>query len=312
MSEGPYRERPKLMLCPRCGEILDHAFDAVRVCMRCEGVWLGALSIQKAFGDRRWPDAQNIWWRNATPCPECAMEGESEIMNAAIIGQILIDRCYQHGLWLDRGELGRLMGGPLADDRGDDDLAALRERLEVMDSELENLLKRRDAWRVEAELRTKSGAEYRAWLAAEQQRRLAAERAIEAEKKPTEEQRQRAERERARRAADEARAAELARLEAEREKQAEQARRDEAEQQRQDERLRNAKRIEREQEIQRLGDVVAQASARTSRLEDEIRQLRDDLRDREADLARERARLRDAEQKQRTLEREDRADASRD
>lgn len=313
---GPYRERPKLMLCPRCGEILDHAFDAVRICLRCEGVWMGTISIEKAFGDRRWPEARNTWWRNAVPCPECAMEGMTAIMNAAMVGQILIDRCYQHGLWLDHGELGRLMGGITADDRGDDDLAALRERLKIVDNELEKLLERREAWRADAEMRTKSADEYRAWLAEEQASRLAAERALEAETlrkafepPPTpaerEQERRLREAEEVRREAEETRArmadqklADEAKRQAELVERAEQARleaqRYEEEMTAQERRLRNAKKVEYKKELQRLGDVRANASARVGRLEEAVFKLRGDLHVREYELQRERERLRGA------------------
>jgi serine/threonine-protein kinase len=219
----------------------------------------------------------------------------------------MIDRCYYHGLWLDRGELGRLMGGSLADDRGDDDLAALRERLKIVDTELEKLLQRRDAWRAEAAMREQSAAEYRKWLVDEQQRRAQADRAARSRARPSEpddaEERERREAaavaEQARVAAREREAAEQRRLGALAAQRAEQARRDaerrDDERARQAERLRNAERIERERALQKFGDQRANASSRVDRIEEELRQLREQIAEREHELQRERTRLSEAE-----------------
>lgn len=168
---APYREGPRYLLCPRCGDLLERAFDAVHVCMRCEGVWIPPLSLEKAFGDPQWPGGRNAWWRNVLACPECATEGSQTTLSAVTIGSLIADRCHSQGLWLDRGELGRLMGGSTADDRGDDDLAALRERLRASEGDLEQLLELRQARRAERDRRAQLAAEYRDWLDAQQQRR---------------------------------------------------------------------------------------------------------------------------------------------
>lgn len=170
---NPFRDAPKFLLCPRCGEVLERAFDAVHVCLRCEGLWIAPVSLEKAFGTARWPQAQALWWRDALACPECAVAGATTTMSAAAAGRILIDRCGRHGLWLDRGELGRLLGDGAAAD-GDDDLAVLRELLRAHEGTLAALLERRQQWRASAEARTAEARARRARIEAELEAELAA------------------------------------------------------------------------------------------------------------------------------------------
>lgn len=253
---APFRERPKFLLCPRCGEMLERAFDGVLACLRCEGMWIAAVTIEKAFGDPRWPGGPSLWWRNELECPECAVEGAASAMNAASTGGVLFDRCPSHGLWLDRTELGRLMeiaGGPRVEGVSAE-LAALRERL--TEGEAGQLARRRDAWRTELELRRKAALEFREALDADQRRRAEAEREAAAHDKSAA---QAAERDRA-------------------------AERDQAA-------GREARR-ERDRTIQLLGDVRQEASAEVGRIEARIITLREQLHAAEAELDGARARLR--------------------
>jgi Zn-finger nucleic acid-binding protein len=189
---SPFRERPSFLMCPRCGEMLDRAFEATLACPRCEGVWIAPATIEKAFGNPKWPVAQAMWWRNSIECPQCATEGTATMMDAAIAGNVIIDRCSKHGMWLDRGELGRLMGGATDNDQGDDDLEALRQKLSAVELDLDAMIKRRETWRSDLELRRKAAIEYRSWLEAEERRR------IEAAKARTQRERERIEAERMR------------------------------------------------------------------------------------------------------------------
>ncbi|HEU0034840.1 MAG TPA: zf-TFIIB domain-containing protein [Kofleriaceae bacterium] len=216
MHDGPFRQRPKLLMCPRCGEMLERAFDAVHACLRCEGVWIAPVSLDKAFGDPRWPHARSMWWRASLACPECASEGAVRTMVAAAAGSVMVDRCASHGLWLDRGELGRLMGGDTANDDGDDDLAQLRALVRANESDLAELLDRRQKFRADSDVRAddarKRLAQLEAQLAAQRQRELEREeqrRRAEQELRNEEARRQAAERERQQ--AEEAYAAELRR-----------------------------------------------------------------------------------------------------
>jgi Zn-finger nucleic acid-binding protein len=162
---SPYRERPRFLLCPRCGEMLDRVFEGVSSCLRCEGLWIAPATLDAAFGNPRWPDGHTLWWRNSLACPECAFEGKTTLMAARMSSDVLVDQCPEHGVWLDRGELGRLMGGAT------DEIGALRDRLAVMSPELEQLITRREQWRADIEVRRKASADYREALEEEHRRR---------------------------------------------------------------------------------------------------------------------------------------------
>jgi Zn-finger nucleic acid-binding protein len=177
----PYRERPSYLLCPRCGEVLDRAFDGVSSCLRCEGLWISPGTLDAAFGNPRWPTGQNLWWRNAIACPVCAFEGRETVMAARMANDVIVDQCGDHGLWLDRGELGRLMGGVA------DELGALRARLAVIAPDLDQLVARREQWRADVEARRRATQDYRTALEDEHRRRREvadAERARRASEQP--------------------------------------------------------------------------------------------------------------------------------
>jgi Zn-finger nucleic acid-binding protein len=110
-GESPYRERPPMLECPRCGEVLAEVTTGVSMCARCGGLWLAQRTVTAAFQDPTWPHGVGMWWRRDLPCPQCAFEGSSEMMSTVSVGDLLLDRCVDHGLWLDRGELARLVGG---------------------------------------------------------------------------------------------------------------------------------------------------------------------------------------------------------
>ena len=153
------------MLCPRCGELLDPTHEAVSSCLRCEGLWISPATLDAAFTDPRWPAGQALWWRNPIECPECAFEGRATVMTARRSSDVIVDQCPDHGVWLDRGELGRLMGAPA------DELEALRARLAVIAPDLDQLVARRERWRTGVEIRRKAALERRHELDEEQRRR---------------------------------------------------------------------------------------------------------------------------------------------
>jgi Zn-finger nucleic acid-binding protein len=145
--------------------MLDLAFEGVSSCLRCEGLWIAPATLDAAFGSPEWPPGQTLWWRNSIECPECAFDGAATLMTARMSSDIIVDQCQQHGVWLDRGELGRLMGTPA------DELEALRTRLLAIAPDLEQLVVRREKWRVDVEIRRKAALDYRQALEEEQRRR---------------------------------------------------------------------------------------------------------------------------------------------
>lgn len=164
---SPYREAPQLLLCPRCGEVLDRVFAGVAACPRCQGAWIGQATLDTAFGNPRWPQGQNMWWHNALECPECACEGIVRKMDARSSNEVMVDCCPSHGLWLDHGELGRLMGL----DRGADELLELQKRVTAISPDPDDLAQRRLAWRSELDVRRRAAAEFRTWVEGEQRRK---------------------------------------------------------------------------------------------------------------------------------------------
>jgi Zn-finger nucleic acid-binding protein len=107
----PYRDAHSLLHCPRCGESLEAIRDGLAACLNCRGVWLGMAAVTVAFGTKRWPHGVNAWWKQSLVCPVC-----DQGMAAIVASDMLIDRCIDHGVWLDAGELGRLLGAPEAEE----------------------------------------------------------------------------------------------------------------------------------------------------------------------------------------------------
>lgn len=176
---GAFREAPRNIECPRCGENLTRVTAGVEACARCEGIWLPKLAIEQAFGTAMWPPGPGAWWRRELTCPACQLEGQGNVMTPIMHDNILVDRCHTHGLWLDAGELGRLLRAPQAVE-----LETFYERLRPkgeLPPQLAEFRQRRGAERAkrieELELRRKAREAERARIVAEQQAAAAAERA---------------------------------------------------------------------------------------------------------------------------------------
>lgn len=156
---SPYREGSLFLQCPRCAEMLDRAFEGVAVCPRCQGAWIAQATLDTAFGNPRWPPGQNVWWQDELECPECAASGTKSMMSARSSNEVMVDACATHGVWLDRGELGRLMS--LATDA--DELLELRRKIAAV-ADPDGLRQRRQAWRAEIEARRREADQFRAEL----------------------------------------------------------------------------------------------------------------------------------------------------
>ena len=108
---NPFREAPLMLACPRCGETLNDVTGDVSMCAHCGGIWMAQPAITTAFQDPTWPHGVSMWWRREIVCPVCAAQGTDETMASVYVDDLLLDRCNDHGLWFDRGELARLVGG---------------------------------------------------------------------------------------------------------------------------------------------------------------------------------------------------------
>jgi Zn-finger nucleic acid-binding protein len=173
MSESPFRERPRVLLCPRCGEVLERVVDGIHTCVRCEGAWLENQTIDRAFGTQRWPGGSSAWWRRELECPACACEGVPDAMSPMLVGDMLVDRCANHGVWLDHGELGRLIGAPNVVE-----LEELYQRLKPGRDLPAALLEQRERRAAERVRRQRELDDYRAKVA-EERARIAAVAAAE-------------------------------------------------------------------------------------------------------------------------------------
>lgn len=122
--------------CPRCKESLQAlrlGATTVRECAACGGLWLDPATLQ-ALCDAREEHAGVVSTLAARvptqpapdtvryiPCPRCAKLMNR--VNFARASGVVMDVCKAHGVWLDRGELQRVVG--FVDQGG---LAVARER----------------------------------------------------------------------------------------------------------------------------------------------------------------------------------------
>lgn len=116
-------------VCPRCRVELKsvkvecsqqnegaEATDEAQTCPQCNGLWLDYQSFMRATNPQRitreYADSKESWYKPETgpiqyvSCPRCGRYMNRE--NFSKISGIVIDRCGDHGVWLDAGELERI------------------------------------------------------------------------------------------------------------------------------------------------------------------------------------------------------------
>jgi Zn-finger nucleic acid-binding protein len=101
--------------CPRCGAKLETSEQPkakLHACGNCGGLFVESTSLTSIATESDVADAARQADRSgqASPnvhavisCPVCATK-----MNRVKVRDVHIDRCDQHGLWFDRGELDEL------------------------------------------------------------------------------------------------------------------------------------------------------------------------------------------------------------
>jgi Zn-finger nucleic acid-binding protein len=139
----------KPLSCPRCREqmqALRLGATAVRECSACGGLWLDPESLQKLADAReQHADVVSVLATRLpvvpattdvvryVPCPSCGKLMNR--VNFAHSSGVIIDVCRTHGLWLDRGELERLLdfigSGGLAVARRRDEQRLIEEQRRV-------------------------------------------------------------------------------------------------------------------------------------------------------------------------------------
>lgn len=108
-------------VCPRCREPLnilaiEGGADQAEVCAKCKGIWLDLEEFRRTTHPQRIPqkyiESKKAWFNpNPDPvkyvtCPRCGRLMNRE--NFSRISGVIIDRCRDHGVWLDAGELERI------------------------------------------------------------------------------------------------------------------------------------------------------------------------------------------------------------
>lgn len=110
------------MICPRCkGECKTSWYEGVCIdtCSHCEGSWLdeGELAAIKAAREKTFTRAEIDAVRGVTEkvvigkealapelaCPKCG--AQMQRFNYAGESGVILDKCAQHGVWFDKGEL---------------------------------------------------------------------------------------------------------------------------------------------------------------------------------------------------------------
>ena len=105
--------------CPRCACMMtEHHFRETEIdkCPKCHGLWLEIPDFDYLTSERNvYADdsVEREYFRKPLPdeqgylrCPRC--EAFMDRQNFGAISGVLIDRCHDHGVWLDAGELEHL------------------------------------------------------------------------------------------------------------------------------------------------------------------------------------------------------------
>jgi Zn-finger nucleic acid-binding protein len=117
-------EEDKPLSCPRCKqsmELMRLGGTTLRSCMACGGLWLDPTSLQRLCNtsEERASVVSVLAARVPTtaaapdviryiPCPSC-----TKLMNRVNFARssgVILDVCKSDGVWLDRGELQRVLG----------------------------------------------------------------------------------------------------------------------------------------------------------------------------------------------------------
>jgi Zn-finger nucleic acid-binding protein len=110
-------------LCPRCGvgmSAVKIGSTDLRECLRCEGLWGDADTLQRIYTDREQqaallgvakplPTVENLPLEKVRylPCPVCRQLMHR--VNFARCSHVVVDVCKPHGTWFDKDELRRIV-----------------------------------------------------------------------------------------------------------------------------------------------------------------------------------------------------------
>jgi Zn-finger nucleic acid-binding protein len=139
-----------LGVCPRCKTALDGLdIGAISLseCTRCGGLWSDVMTFEKICSDREQQSAALTFLGNRpaqtakpspvqyVPCPQC-----DKLMNRSNFARssgVIVDLCKQHGIWMDAGELPKIIdfinSGGLSRAREKEKIALEEEREKIRD-----------------------------------------------------------------------------------------------------------------------------------------------------------------------------------
>ena len=94
--------------CPRCTIELVDAGSA-RSCTQCQGMWVAEGVLRDMANDMPIPpEPVDLRWhddpRKQLACPSC-----TNAMDPVLLNRVPIDRCGEHGVWFDAGELAAVL-----------------------------------------------------------------------------------------------------------------------------------------------------------------------------------------------------------
>jgi Zn-finger nucleic acid-binding protein len=111
------------MKCPDCSNVLiTLEFDGFEIdrCFSCRGIWLDSGELEFLLGAETGNEYLKtmktaVAGEKDKKCPICSLK-----MNKMTIGMkgIIFDRCGDHGIWFDAGELEKILSENLSDNSG--------------------------------------------------------------------------------------------------------------------------------------------------------------------------------------------------
>lgn len=121
------------MECPACTSVLvvvEREGIELDWCLECRGLWFDEGELE-LLGEKvgRTLDSQDLGQgsgdtisKGHRKCPRCPEKMERIILALGQTSPVEIDRCRDHGFWLDRGELGLVLQRLKPDEDSDEEL----------------------------------------------------------------------------------------------------------------------------------------------------------------------------------------------